>query len=168
MLERLTAGRLFVLSVLLVAAAMGSALYLQYVEGLVPCPLCSLQRMGFLAAAFFALLAALAGRGLARPILGLVALVAAIAGAGVAAWHAWLLAHPPEVLGCGRPFEWFSDDFPLIVWLPKLFKGDGDCLDVHWTLFGLGVPHLAGIAYLGLIALLVLATRAAFRERGRR
>lgn len=169
MLERVSAARLYVLAVALVVAAMGSALYLQYVEGLVPCPLCSLQRMGFIVAAIFALLAAVARRGgLARPVLGIVSLDAALAGAGVAAWHAWLLAHPPEVLGCGRPFEWFSEDFPLVVWLPKLFKGDGDCLDVHWTLFGLGVPHLAGIAYIFLIALLVLAIVRSFRERARR
>jgi disulfide bond formation protein DsbB len=166
--ERLTAGRLYLLAVLLVAAAVGSALYLQYGEGLVPCPLCVIQRMGFLGAALFALLATLAGRGTARPLLGIGALICALAGAGVAAWHAWLLAHPPETLGCGRPFEWFSDDFPLVVWLPKLFRGDGDCLDIHWTLFGLGVPHLAGIAFIGLIALLILATAAAFRERARR
>src|SRR5262245_34979636 len=105
--ERFTAARLYLFAVLLVAAAMGSALYLQYGEGLVPCPLCVIQRMGFLSAALFALLAALAGRGAARPVLGIGALACALAGASVAAWHAWLLAHPPETLGCGRPFEWF-------------------------------------------------------------
>jgi disulfide bond formation protein DsbB len=168
MLERLSAVRLYVLSVLVVAAAIGSALYLQYVVGLLPCPLCVMQRMGLLSAALFALLAAFAGRGFARPVLGMLALLCALAGAGVSAWHAWLLAHPPETLGCGRPFEWFSDDFPLVVWLPKLFRGDGDCLDISWNLFGLGVPHLAGLAYIALIALLVLATRAAFRERRQR
>lgn len=167
MRERLTAFRLYVLSILLVAAAIGSALYLQYVEGLAPCPLCVIQRMGFLAAALFALLAALAGRGTARPAFGVLALLSALAGAGVSAWHAWLLAHPPETLGCGRPFEWFSDDFPLVTWLPKLFRGDGDCLDVSWSLFGLGVPHLAGLAYIVLIVLLILATVAAARERRR-
>lgn len=165
MRERLTAARLYLLSVALVVAAIGSALYLQYVVGLLPCPLCVMQRVGFIAAALFALLATVAGRGIARPVLGLVALLCALAGAGVSIWHAWLLAHPPETLGCGRPFEWFSDDFPLVVWLPKLFKGDGDCLDISWNFMGLGVPHLAGIAYAALIVLLVLGTRAAFRER---
>lgn len=163
--ERVSAARLYLLAVALVFAAIGSALYLQYVEGLVPCPLCSLQRMGFILAAIFALLAAWAGRGIARIVLGVLSLDAALAGFGVAAWHAWLLAHPPEVLGCGRPFEWFSEDFPLVVWLPKLFRGDGDCLDVHWTLFGLGVPHLAGIAYIALIALLIVAVVVSLRER---
>lgn len=164
-----SARRLYVLAVLLVLVAMGSALYLQYAVGLAPCPLCVIQRMGFIAAAILALLAALAGyRTLARPALGLLALASAIAGAGVAAWHAWLLAYPPKSLGCGRPFEWFSEDFPLVVWIPKLFKGDGDCLAVDWTLFGLGVPHLSALAFIGLIGLLTWATVRSIRDRSGR
>ena len=166
--ERLTATRLFVLAVFLVVAAIASALYLQYFAGVLPCPLCVIQRMGFISAAVFATLAALAGRGITRPILGMFALLCAIAGGGVAAWHTWLLAHPPETLGCGRPFEWFNDDFPLVTWLPKLFRGDGDCLAVDWKFLGLGVPHLAGLTYLVLIVLLIAANVAAMRERSRR
>src|SRR4029453_4700935 len=120
MRELLTARRLYLLAVLLVAGAMGAALYLQYVVGLAPCPLCVIQRMGASAAAVFALLAALVGVGTwPRPVFGVAAVVCAVAGGGVAAWHAWLLAHPPESLGCGRPFARFNADFPLGTWLPK-------------------------------------------------
>jgi disulfide bond formation protein DsbB len=165
----LTARRLFLASVLLVVLAMAAALYLQYMVGLSPCPLCVIQRMGFIAAAIFALLAGLAARGgLLRPTLGLLALVSSVAGGGVAVWHAWLLAHPPETLGCGRPFEWFSDDFPLVQWLPKLFRGDGDCLSVDWKFLGLNVPHLSALTFFMLTALLLLATLAAARDRLRR
>jgi disulfide bond formation protein DsbB len=61
--ELFSARRLYVLAVLLVVVAMASALYLQYAIGLAPCPLCVIQRMGYVAAAIFALLAALFGRG---------------------------------------------------------------------------------------------------------
>jgi disulfide bond formation protein DsbB len=169
MREFLSARRLYVLAVLLVAAAMGAALYLQYVVGLAPCPLCVIQRMGSIAAGLFALLAALVGVGTwPRPVLGVAAIVCAVAGGGVAAWHAWLLAHPPESLGCGRPFEWFSDDFPLVTWLPKLFRGDGDCLAVDWKFLGLGVPHLSLLTFVALTALLIWATALALREGLRR
>jgi protein dithiol:quinone oxidoreductase len=164
-----SARKLYLAGVLLVAVAMGSALYLQYEIGLAPCPLCVIQRMGFIAAALFALVAALVGRrGLARPTLGTLAVVSALGGGGVAAWHAWLLAHPPETLGCGRPFEWFSDDFPLVTWLPKLFRGDGDCLAVDWKFLGLNIPHLSALTFLVLILLLSWATAIAMRERARR
>ena len=169
MRELLSPRRLYVLAVVLVVVAIVSALYLQYAVGLAPCPLCVIQRMGYIAAAIFAVLAAIAAAGSAsRALLGTVATAFAIAGGGVAAWHAWLLAHPPESLGCGRPFEWFSDDFPLVVWLPKLFRGDGDCLAVDWTFLGLAVPHLSVLTFAVLIALLVWATVATLRERTRR
>jgi protein dithiol:quinone oxidoreductase len=169
MRELLTARRLYLLAVLLVAGAMGAALYLQYVVGLAPCPLCVIQRMGSIAAALFALLAAVVGVGTwPRPVFGVAAVVCAVAGGGVAAWHAWLLAHPPESLGCGRPFEWFNDDFPLVTWLPKLFRGDGDCLAVDWKFLGLGVPHLSLLTFLALTALLVWATAVALRDRAQR
>lgn len=164
-----TARRLYVLAVILVVVAMASALYLQYEVGLAPCPLCVIQRMGYIAAAIFALLAAVVAAGsLLRPVLGILAIASAAAGAGVAAWHVWLLAHPPESLGCGRPFEWFSEDFPLVVWIPKLFRGDGDCLAVDWTFLRLAVPHLSVLTFLALIVLLVWGTVAAVRDRSAR
>jgi len=166
--EFLSARRLLLASVLLVVVAMAAALYLQYAVGLSPCPLCVIQRMGFIAAALFALLAAIAGAGgIPRLALATLAIISAIAGGGVAAWHAWLLAHPPETLGCGRPFEWFSDDFPLVTWLPKLFRGDGDCLAVDWTFLGLNVPHLSALTFLALIVLLVSAAAETVRDRKR-
>jgi disulfide bond formation protein DsbB len=153
---------------LLVAASMAAALYLQHVVGLAPCPLCVLQRMGIIAAGLFALLAAWAARGsIARLVAGGAAVVSALAGGGVAVWHSWLLAHPPEQLGCGRPFEWFHEDFPLVVWLPRLFRGDGDCLAVEWSLFGLTVPHWSLLAFAGVLVLLARAMAVTWRDRAR-
>jgi disulfide bond formation protein DsbB len=155
-------------AVALVAASMAAALYLQYVVGLAPCPLCVLQRMGILAAGFFALLAAWAARGsIARLAASSAAIASALAGGGVAVWHSWLLAHPPEQLGCGRPFEWFHEDFPLVVWLPRLFRGDGDCLAVEWSLLGLTVPHWSLLAFAGVLALLARAMAVTWRDGAR-
>jgi protein dithiol:quinone oxidoreductase len=168
MRESFSARALYVATVLLVVAAMAAALYLQYVVGLNPCPLCVIQRMAIIAASIFALLAALAAyRSWPRPLLGILGIAFAGAGGGVAVWHAWLLKHPPESLGCGRPFEWFSEDFPLVTWLPKLFRGDGDCLAVDWTFLGLGVPHLSALTFLALLVLLIWATLVAFRDSKR-
>ena len=168
MRESLSARSLYVAAAMLVVAAIAGALYLQYVVGLNPCPLCVIQRMASIAAAIFALLAALAAyRSWPRPLLGIFGMAFAGAGGAVAVWHAWLLKHPPESLGCGRPFEWFSDDFPLVTWLPKLFRGDGDCLAVDWTFLGLGVPHLSALTFLALLTLLIWATLVAVRDRKR-
>lgn len=150
----------------LTVAAMGAGLYVQYVVGLAPCPLCVLQRVGFIASGAAALVGALLAR--ARPAQAAsaaLALAAALAGGGVAAWHTWLLARPREGMSCGRPFEWFHEDFPLAVWLPRLFRGDGDCFDESWTLLGLSVPHWSLLVFAALVALTGWALAAALRRR---
>jgi disulfide bond formation protein DsbB len=164
--QRGTVRALLALIVAVVVLSMAGALYFQYVLELDPCPLCVLQRIAIIAAGIAAALGLLAGAALGQLVAGAFALLFSLLGAGVAGWHSWLLAAPrDESLSCGRPFEWFHEDFPLVVWLPKLFSGKGDCFSVDWTLFGLTIPHLALIAFVILIALAVLATRAAWRRR---
>jgi protein dithiol:quinone oxidoreductase len=166
LLNLLTARRALALVAAFAAAAMGVALFFQYGLGLKPCPLCVLQRIALILAGLVALAGALLARrrGTQLVFLGGSAL-AALAGAGVAIWHSWILAFPPESVSCGRPFEWFNEDFPLVAWLPRLFRGDGDCLSTEWSLLGLGIPHLSLIGFGCVLALLALGARAAWRQR---
>jgi disulfide bond formation protein DsbB len=145
--------------------AMAVALYLQHVVGLKPCPLCVLQRIALMLAGAVALAGALfaRSRGAQLGCIGTSA-AAALAGAGVAVWHVWILAYPPESMSCGRPFEWFHEDFPLAVWLPRLFRGDGDCLSTDWSLLGLGIPHWSLVGFVIVLALLALGARSALRS----
>lgn len=142
--------------------AMAFGLYLQHVEGLAPCPLCVLQRVGFVGCGIVAGAGALfARRARALKLAALGAALFALAGLGVAVWHNVLIWFPPDSLSCGRPFEWFSDDFPLVVWLPKIFRGDGDCLAVEWHLLGLTIPQWSVVIFVGLLAFLAIAFRRA-------
>lgn len=162
---RFGARRLLVLVVAFVALSLLGSLFFQHVLNLEPCPLCIIQRVAIMGVGVFALLGLLA-RGRVGQLLatGLAATVA-IAGAGVAAWHSWILKFPPESMSCGRPFEWFHEDFPLATWLPKLFAGEGDCIRVDWSLLGLTIPNLSLIAFVLLLAAAALAARAAWLRR---
>jgi disulfide bond formation protein DsbB len=160
--DRLTPRVVLGLVAATTAAAMAAGLFLQHVVGLAPCPLCVLQRMGYIACGLIALGgASFARRAGAVKLVALVAGLAALAGLGVAIWHNYLIWFPPESMSCGRPFEWFNDDFPLIVWLPRIFRGDGDCLAVEWTWLGLSIPQWSVVVFAGLIAMLILAFRRA-------
>lgn len=155
-----------VLALALIVFSMAAALYLQYAVGLDPCPLCVMQRAVILVAAAFlvvALVSAPAWQTLASAAAALFALIAA----GIAGWHSWIVAFPPESMSCGRPFEWFNKEFPLSIWLPKLFRGDGDCLATDWSFLGLNVPHLALISFLITAGLAIAALRAANQQRAR-
>jgi disulfide bond formation protein DsbB len=147
-----------VLIVAFVVLSMAGALYFQHVLGLAPCPLCVLQRVAIIGVGFAAALGLLVAGARAQLLAATLAIVLAVVGGGIAAWHSWILAFPPESMTCGRPFQWFHEDFPLVQWLPKLFRGDGDCLAVDWTLLGLAIPHLSLLAF---VALLVMAAAAA-------
>jgi disulfide bond formation protein DsbB len=164
--QMLAAGprRLLGLIVALALLSMGGALYFQHVLLLEPCPLCVLQRVAVIAAGVFAALGLLAAGAVAHLAAAALAVVAALAGLGIAAWHSWILAYPPESLSCGRPFQWFHEDFPLTTWLPKLFAGEGDCLSLDWTFLGLAIPHLSLIAFIVLVAIAGVAARRAWRQ----
>ncbi len=165
--RRATPRVLLALVVAIVVLSMAGGLFFQHVLKLEPCPLCVLQRVAIIGVGIFAALGLLANGARGQFAAALLATAAALLGAGIAAWHSWILVYPPESMSCGRPFEWFHQDFPLAVWLPKLFAGQGDCLKVDWTFLGLAIPNMALIAFVLLTAATGLAARRALQRLGR-
>ena len=141
------------------AALIGYALYVQYVQGLEPCPLCILQRVAVMAAGVLFLLAALhdpAERG-ARAY-GVLIDLAAMAGILVAARHMWIIAQPPgSVAECGASLDYMMDVLPLHEVLGKVLTGSGECAKIDWLFLGLNMPTwvLMALTCLGLWGLLV-------------
>jgi len=155
---------LLALIVAAVVFAMAGGLFFQHVLKLEPCPLCVLQRVAFIGVGIFAALGLFAKGARGQLAAALLATVCALVGAGIAGWHSWILVYPPESMSCGRPFEWFHQDFPLAVWLPKLFAGHGDCLKVDWTFLGLAIPNMSLIAFVALTAVTLLAAGRAWQR----
>jgi disulfide bond formation protein DsbB len=158
--------RLFGLILFLVLAALGTGYYIQHGLGIEPCPLCIVQRLAFVAVGLAALLGFfLAARRTASMIVAMITSLLAMAGASVAGWHLWIKANPPESFSCGRPFAWMMENMPLTDVLPKLFKGEADCLQETWTLLGLGIPHWSLILFLLLMALADFAVVQVLRAK---
>jgi protein dithiol:quinone oxidoreductase len=103
-----------------------------------PCPLCILQRVGYLGVAIFCLLAA--GITPLRKLFHGLAILAAGYGAGVASHHVWLLSHPSESCGID-PLELWINHFQLANLVPWLFKADGLCSAKLPAILGLQVPE---------------------------
>jgi len=119
--------------------------YLQMVKGIDPCPMCIMQRYALLGVGLIALAGALHNRG--AWVYGTLVTLAALAGAGVAARQSWLQLYPPKVMGCGPGLEYMLENFPLTELLPKLFRGEGDCSAVDWTLLGLSIANWGFITF---------------------
>ncbi len=162
----MSVSRLFNLIVLLVIVAMGAGYYIQHGLGIEPCPLCIVQRFAFIGVGLVALIGAtLAAHHVASLVIAALTSLLALAGAGVAGWHIWIKANPPESFSCGRPFAWMIENMPLTQVVPKLFKGEADCLQESWTLLGLGIPHWSFILFLILVALANFALVQALRTK---
>jgi disulfide bond formation protein DsbB len=109
---------------------------LQLIEGVVPCPMCIMQRLVWIAIVVVSLVGVMwHGQ---RRVLASHALhaVLALGGAYVAARQSWLQWYPPQAASCGRDFYGIVETFPLRQALPMLLKGSGDCSAVDWTFLG--------------------------------
>lgn len=147
--------------VLLVCIALGAGYFIQHALGVEPCPLCIVQRFAFLGVGLAALLAVLLQRRhVAFYFFSVLSVLGALAGAGVAGWHLWIKSHPPESFSCGRPFAWMIENMPLTQSLPKLFRGEADCLQDQWTFWGLGIPHWSLLLFVLMVILGVLGIYA--------
>jgi disulfide bond formation protein DsbB len=137
-------------------AVFGAALTLQSVLNLTPCPLCILQRHCLIAMILLCFASGFAPRKVSKAGLAL-AVMAAVTGAVFAGRQVYLQAMPPLSTGCGPGFEYIVNSFPLTDMLPMLFKGTGDCAHVDWTWYGLTVPRLSLMAFVGFAGVLGLS-----------
>ncbi len=127
---------------LVCAGLIGFALYLQYVRGLEPCPLCMIQRLWFIGLGLIFLVAALHGpRGFGVRVYGVLATAAALAGASFAVRHVWLQWHPPENEACTADLFFQLQRFPFFAVIERALRATGDCAKVDWTLFGLSIAE---------------------------
>jgi len=131
-------------------------LYLQEVVGLVPCPMCIVQRYALIFVAVCAGLTGAAGKKGLQITGTIVVIVLAMLGAYVAARQSWLQWYPPEVVSCGRDLYGMIEAFPLQRVIPMVFKGSGDCTKVDWTFLGGSIANwsflwFSGVALLGTV-----------------
>jgi disulfide bond formation protein DsbB len=145
------------------AALLGYGYYLQYVQGLEPCPLCMVQRAFFYVVMALFVLAAIHAPGRAGTAVytGLIVLFAA-GGAAAASRQVWLQHLPKDKQPqCGPDLFFMLENFPLSRTLEKLLYGTGECANVDWTFLGLSI---AGWALVWFIALGVYAAWLAARR----
>lgn len=142
---------------------MGSAFYFEYVQGLVPCPLCIFQRVFFVAIGIlcFAGWWHKPARFAHRLYASLIALLA-LGGAGVAGRQVWLQHLPADqVPECGPDLYYMLEAFPLLETISTVLRGSGDCAEVQWQFLGLS---MAGWTLFIFIVMFAIAIRMLFKK----
>jgi disulfide bond formation protein DsbB len=132
--------------------------YLQNHLGLVPCPMCIVQRYALIAVIVLCAIGASDKSALRVMLLSWTVFFTAGFGAFVAARQSWLQWYPPEVVSCGRDFYGMVENFPMQRLIPMIFKGSGDCTKVDWAFLGGSIANWSFVAF-SCIVLLMLAIR---------
>lgn len=155
---------LFIYGFVLCASLLAMALYLQYVVGLEPCPLCIIQRVFVIVLGIILLVGAIHNpHVVGRRVYGVLTILPAAMGVAVAGRHVWLQHLPADqVPECGPGLEYMLDVFPLAEALKLIFQGSGECAEVQWTFLGLTVPGWTLVMFCGL---LVFGLFLAFSKR---
>ena len=154
----------FILCAISCATLLAYAFYEQFAMAIEPCPLCILQRLGFMGLLVVSVVAAFhdpATTG--RRVYGLLAILLAGWGVSVAARHVWIQHFPPPTSGCGAPLSYLLDTLPLTEALRRAFTGSGDCAEVNWTFLSLSMPEWTLGIY---VVMLAAAYWYGFRRRG--
>jgi disulfide bond formation protein DsbB len=139
------------------AALLGYGYYLQYAQGLEPCPLCMIQRAFFYAVMALFIIAALHGPArVGTALYSALVVLFAIGGAVTAGRQVWLQHLPADkVPQCGPDLFFMLQNFPLSRTFAKVFYGSGECAAVDWKFLGLSIAGWA-LVWFSLLALFAL------------
>jgi len=143
---------------------MASALYLQYGEGLEPCPLCVFQRICVIAMGLVFLIAGIQNpRRTGATVYAVLLLLIGGVGVALAARQVWLQSLPKDqVPACGMGLNYMVDTLPFTDVLRKVFEGSGECAEKGWELLHLTIPGWTLVFFVAMIvASLALVRRDA-------
>ena len=140
---------------LVVLGLLSFSYYLEWYQGLLPCPLCELQRLIFLALGLsFALAGCFSHRRLRAIFFSLIQMLIAAVGLLVAGRQVWLQYHPASATGsCDASIYYLFQILPFQDALLSILVGGPECAKVGWQFLHLGIPEWSLIGFLGFFLL---------------
>lgn len=144
---------MMLLGLLITGSMFASAMYMQHVMYLDPCPLCIVTRVIVLTLAILFLGALIINPATwGRRILGIMFTLASLSGVIVSSRHSWLQHFPPSSEGsCGPGLNYWMDNLPASEVIQNVFKGTAECSEVSWKFIGLSIPEWSLIMFLGFL-----------------
>lgn len=154
----LTSTKVYLFILFICSFSIAYAMYGQYVQMQVPCPICIAQRVIFILIAVISIIALLhRSKGIMNRLYALV--IIGLAGFGIkTAYHHWWLQHLPKdqlPLSCGMPLEIYFKQVPLTGFIQYILSGSAECANITWNVFGLN-PALAVMLVMVVIAVLAI------------
>lgn len=142
------------LAIALTGSLLASALIMEHLMGLAPCPLCLMQRVWMIIVGVVAVAGLTHGRSLG--IYPLVGAATAGIGGGFSIRHLYIQTLPTsEAPSCGPDLGYMFSNFPLADVLAAMTRGTGECAKVD-SIIDVLIP--AG-ALAGFVLLILICTR---------
>jgi len=136
------------------AALMAFAFYLQYGEGLEPCPLCQFQRVCVIGMGIVFLVAGFHNPGrTGAAFYALLQLLIGGAGIALATRQVWLQSLPKDqVPSCGMGLAYMIENLPFSDVVRKVMEGSGECAEKSWEFLHLSIAGWTLVLFVAMIA----------------
>jgi disulfide bond formation protein DsbB len=149
--------KLYLLGFLIISCLLLTSIYLQYFQGIEPCPLCTLQRItfGMLGIVFLIGIAACA-RKFARYTVNSIGLLLSVLGMVLAGRQIYLQQFPsPDNTECGVSLQYMMQILPIHEVAAKIFQGSTECAQRGWEFLSFNMAEWA-FAWFALFLMLML------------
>lgn len=145
----------YFLTFIVISGLLLFSLYLQFYQGILPCPLCSLQRIAFLLIAVLSFITAILFRfRLLRLLFNFVTFIVADLGILLAGRQIWLQHFPPPGSGeCSPSLQYMMQVLPMNEVIQKVFTGSSECSDVSWSFLSINMAEWAVLWFILLSGL---------------
>ncbi len=134
---------------------LATAVYLQYKVGVVPCPLCIIQRFVITLLGLLFLMGALFNfEAVTRCFLHTLTFLFAVAGAVVASRQLWLEHFPSDqLISCQAAIAQYSTSIYFHKIIELFFQGTSNCGSGTWRFLNLSIPAWTLIIFIALTAI---------------
>ncbi|HTM63873.1 MAG TPA: disulfide bond formation protein B [Gammaproteobacteria bacterium] len=126
-----------------VIVMLATGFYLEFVDGIMPCPLCTLQRICFAASGIIFLAGTFFYRKrCTRIAINLSSMIFASLGIFLAGRQLWIQYFPnPDNSECGVSLQYMISVLPLSDVAEKVFSGSTECVQRGWEFMKLNIPE---------------------------
>ncbi|KTD14685.1 disulfide bond formation protein DsbB [Legionella gratiana] len=146
-MRKITYRKIQAFNAVLTAVMLFASFYFEYVVGLMPCPLCMMQRI-----CVFLLLAVIGVSfcTLKRAhLISFLQIIIACAGLYFSLRQLWLQSLPEgNAPACMPGLDILIQYFPWQTVVKTLLLGTGDCAEVDWQLLGISMPGWCALYFL--------------------
>lgn len=159
---------IYFLGFFLAVALLLVGVYLQFVDGVLPCPLCVFQRAAFGLLGIIFLIGLFTYRiPILRHLINILGVLASLAGIVLAGRQIWLQHYPPVNNECGVSLQYMMQTFPINEVFRKIFlEGSAECTQRGWEFLSLNMAEWSLIWFiiLFIIALFTMTKKIDSRK----